>query len=245
VDDDRSTASMDDDGLRPFGLAYADDAPRTGRQRTRSAVRIGIVVVVAGGLIAGTLAFVVSSVQSGIGGLFPQPGAALTRFEDAAQDMPDVATATDLAQRQTAIFAGYDVVALVRAEDGLTDAEQRTLVDELSERTDLDTGNGVSVYAQAQFGDLRVAVSPDTKLTDQRLALGQQVAAMGGVASVACGWSTTGGKPIEDVAAKQVVTVGTTASDADYPGVVTAVTNAVHAGLPDARVTVTRTSASG
>jgi hypothetical protein len=238
VDDDR--AGTDDDALRPFGLAWDDQAPRTTRQRTRSAALVVAIVVVACALIAGTLAVVVTSVQSGIGGILPQPGAALTRFEDSAADLPHVATATDLAQRQTAIFAGYDVVALVRAEAGMSDAEQKTLVGALSDRAEADSGNGVSVYAQAQFGDLRVAVSPDAGLSEERLAIGQRLAAMGGVSSVACGWTTAGGKPIADVAANQVVRVTTSASDADLPGVTNAVTTAAHATLPDAQVTVTR-----
>jgi hypothetical protein len=244
VDDDDG-ASDDEDQLRPFGLHWDGSTQRTPGQRTRQVLLIAGIVVVAGGLIAGTLGFVVTRVQSGIGGIFPQPSATLTRFEHTAESMPDVATATDLSERQTEIFAGYDVVALVRAEDGLTDVRQKALVDALSDAAEADSGNGVAVYAQAQFGDLRVAVSPDRVLSERRLALAQQLAAMGGVVSVRCGWTVGSGRPIADTAARQAVEVDSSAPAAAVPALEAAVTAAAHAALPGARVTVTPAPPTG
>ncbi|KQO64810.1 hypothetical protein [Curtobacterium sp. Leaf261] len=242
ADDDEP---MDEDEAldREFGLDPHVVAPRTARQVWRNVLLTFGIVVVAAIVVVTTLSLTLQSVQNGIGGLFPQPGAALQRFEDRATALPGVDTAEDLDQRQTEIFTGYDVIALVRADTGMADQDQAALVRSLSAAAGTESGQGVQVLAEAQFGDLRVGVSRDDALSTQRLAVGQQLAAMGGVDAVTVSWQVPEKGSIEDTAAHQRVEVTTTAGDEQLATVTNDVTNAVHAALPDAAVEVTRAGA--
>jgi hypothetical protein len=203
---------------------------------------IGIVVV-AGLVVVTTLSLTLQSVQNGIGGLFPQPGAALARFEQRAIAMNGVDGARDLDQRQTEIFTGYDVIALVTADAALSDADQAALVRSLSAAAEDESGQGVQVLAQARFGDLRIGVSADDALSTKRLAIGQQIAAMGGVDAVTVSWMTPAKGSIEDTAGRQRVRVTTTVGDDQLPTVTNDITSAVHVAFPDAGVVVTRAGA--
>lgn len=225
---------------REFGLDPHLVAPRTRRQVVRNVVLTASITIVAAVVVAGTLFVTIQSVQNGIGGLFPQPGAALTRFEHHAEAMPGVESTRDLDQRQTQIFSGYDVTALVTADATLSDEDQAALVSALSDTVERDSGNGVQVLARVRFADLTVGISADAELSRQRLTAGQQVAAMGGIDAVSLGWSSPGKAAVDDSAKHQVARVTTTVGDDQLAAVTAGVTSAVHATLPDAQVVVVR-----
>jgi hypothetical protein len=222
--DAEDPGSADDGGLR---------APRP-RHRTL-VVLLGSLVAAA--LIAGALTWVVRSVQSGIGGFFPQPGQTLSQFESAAEEINGVTSATDAAQHQVHLLTEYDVSAEIQADPSATDAKQSAIVDELgSEASSLSTP-GVRVFAMVRFGAMSVGISPDAQLDAARLKACQTVAAMGGVSGVTCTWKPTS-KAIVDDAKTQVVSVRTSEGAASIAALQGQVRAAITKILPDASVTV-------
>ncbi|MFZ7088730.1 hypothetical protein [Curtobacterium sp. RRHDQ10] len=243
VDESGAEAMDADEALdREFGLDPHLVAPRTGRQLVRNVVVTSSITLVAAAVVTGTLFVTIQSVQNGIGGLFPQPGAALVRFEEHAARMSGVTSTADLGQRQTQGFSGYDVEALVTADPALSDEDQATLVTALSDAAQQDSGNGVQVLARVRFADITVGVSADTALSRRRLVAGQQVAAMGTVDAVSVAWQTTESGAVADSAAHQIARVRTNVGDDQLATVTAEVTDTVHATLPDAEVVVTRTT---
>lgn len=226
----------DDDLGRAFGHDTASVPVRSTPQRVRAwslllggVVVVGIVIVIALGTIVG-------SVQTGVGGVFPRPQAALDRFVADARALDGVTGARGAEPVKTS-FASYDVTATVTAAPGLDQASRTALLGELSAATERTSGNGVHVWAVADLGTVRVGVSPSGARTEQRRALAQTLAGIAGVQQVRCTWSERS-EGRSDEPAQQAVTVQTAATGVDVPAVQSQVSAAVQGVFPDAAVTV-------
>lgn len=233
----RNWSAQDDDLDRAFGPDTASVPVRTTPQRVRSwSLLLAGVVVVAVVLVV-ALSTIIGSVQSGVGGIFPRPDATLADFTDRARTIDGVA-GTATAEPTKTSFASYDVTATVSATPGLADAARTDLVDRLSAAAADASGNGVHVWAVADFGDVEVGVSPSDRRTEQRLALAWEIRAVPGVQEVHCLWAT-GGDSRSDEPSGQAVTVETAPTGVDQRAVQTRVADAVHEVFPDATVQVT------
>jgi hypothetical protein len=227
-----------DDLDRAFGPDTASVPVRTPRQRVGRSALVGLGVVVAVGVIAVVLVTIVGSVQNGVGGVFPQPGAALDRFGGAARALDGVEGVRDQEPEKTS-FASYDVESTVAVTPTLSDEERTAVVEGLRTATEDASGNGVRVFAVADLGALEVGISTDAKVTRERLELARQLDAIGGVSAVRCSWGDDG--PSDDPA-DQTITVETIGRGAALGAVVAKATAEAHAVVPGATVTALRPS---
>jgi hypothetical protein len=227
----------DDDLGRVFGPDTASVPVRTTPQRVRSWSLLAAGVVVVGVVIVVALGMIVGSVQTGVGGVFPRPQAALDHFTEDVTTLDGVARTTGTDPTKTS-FASYDVTATVTLVPALDDARRTALLDRLSAAAAEASGNGVHVYAIADFGDVQVGVSPSDERTGQRLALAWALRGIGGVQAVRCLWATNG-ESRSDEPADQAVTVETAPTGVDVAAVQAQVANEVHRVFPDAAVQVT------
>jgi len=198
---ERQQWSDTDDLDRVFGPDTASVTTRTPRQRARRGALVGVFVVAVVGVLAVLLTTIVGSVQNGVGGVFPQPQAALDRFTAQASDIDGVQDVRGDDPRKTS-FASYDVVAVVTADPRLTDEQRTAVVDGLRAAADDASGNGVRVFAVADLGAQQVGVSADSRVTGRRLELARRVDAIGGVQSVRCAW---GDAPSDEAGDQRVV----------------------------------------
>lgn len=230
---------QDEDDLgRAFGpdTSSVTARPMSQRVRTWSLVGGGVVLVTA--IVAGSLYFLVNGVQTGIGGVFPRPEAALSAFRSDAAGMDGVSSTAATDPTHTT-FASYDVTATVTADAALDADAQDALVDELSDAARAASGNGVHVYALVRMGDAEVGVSPKAGMTEDRLSLARQLEAIGGVDTVTVGWSGDGeGGAARDTEDGQRIVVRTPASG-DILGAIRVVAGQKTAAVfPDAEVVV-------
>lgn len=227
----------DDDLGRAFGPDTASVPTRTTPQRVRSWSLLLAGVVVVAIVIVVVLGTITGRVQDGIGGMFPRPQAALDGFVADARPLEGV-TAVREADPSKTSFASYDVTATVTASGSLDADAQTTLVERLSTAAQDASGNGVHVWAVADLGTVEVGVSASTERTQQRLALGRQLAGTAGVEQVRCTWTDrSAGR--SDAPADQSVSVELAATGVDVAAVQTQATDAVHRVFPGATVTVT------
>ena len=230
--------SVDDDDLdRAFGPDTASLAVRTPRQRVRRSALVGAFVVVAVGVLAVVLVTIVGSVQDGVGGVFPRPQAALDRFDAAARAVDGVQR-VQAADPQGTAFAGYEVQSTVTMTPGATEAQRTAAVHALRDAAEHASGNGVRVFAVADFGAVQVGVSADPTVTDRRLDLVHRIDAIGGVQSIHCAWADVP----SDEPAEQRVAIGSPASGAALGAVVAKATHEAHAVFPGSSVTATTTT---
>lgn len=221
-----------DDLDRAFGPDTASVAARTPRQRLSRGALVAIGVIVAGAVIAVVLLTIIGSVQNGVGGVFPRPQAALDRFASDAGDVDGVQHVRGGEPTKTS-FASYDVQSVVTVSPALSDPERATVVGALSAAADHADGNGVRVFAVADLGTLDVGISADAGVTGKRLALAQQLDAIGGVSGVRCSWAE--GAPSDDPAA-QTITVETHGTGNALGAIVAKATQEAHAVFPGATV---------
>ena len=226
-------AEPDDDLDRAFGPDTASVPTRTTPQRVRRGALVAGGVVLAAGVLAAALVSIIGSVQNGVGGVFPQPAAALTRFETAAGAVDGVVKVNGIRTTKTG-FASYDVISVATAEDGLDETAQAALVSALSEAAARTDGNGVRVFAVVAIDTMRVGISADAEVSARRLDLARQVDAIGGVRAVRCAWVAS--TPSDDAKVQQV-TVQTTGRGAALGAVLGKAREATQAVFPGAAVT--------
>lgn len=232
------TTGDEDDLDRAFGPDTASVARPSTRQRVRRGSVIAVSVVVVGVVLALVLATVVGSIQTGVGGVFPRPQAALDRLQSLAADVDGVQGVQD-GRTQKRSFAGYDVTAVVIAAPGLSAGRQVDVVRALSAAVDQADGSGVRIGVEVRFGTVRVGVTRDAATSGRRLTLAQSLATIGGVSGVRCSWSADG--PSDAPADQQVLIV--TAGQGNGLGAVMAVaTERAHAVFPDAVLSSTKPS---
>lgn len=228
------SVSEDPDDLdRAFGPDTASVGTRTPAQRVRRATGIGIGVVGVAAVIVVVLGVIVGSVQNGVGGIFPRPDAALDRFGAEAQRLDGVQDVRDRDQTKTS-FASYQVQSTVQVAPGLSDTERAAVVADLSAAAAEASGNGVTVFALADLGELEVGVSPDADATAKRLELARALDDIGGVTGVRCAWGQQG--PSDDPAA-QAMTVETVGTGVVREAIVTKASEAAQRAFPGATVT--------
>lgn len=226
----------DDDLGRAFGPDTASVPVRTTPQRVRSWSLLLVGVVVVGIVIVVALGMIVGGVQSGVGGVFPRPQAALDRFVAQARSMEHVTAVQGAGPTKTS-FASYDVTARVSADTTLDQAEQARLLDDLSGAADATGGNGVDVWAVVDLGSADVGVSASRERTQQRLVVARALAGTAGVQQVRCMWAAHD-EGRSDEPADQAVSVETAPTGVDVEAVRTQVTDAVHRVFPAATVEV-------
>lgn len=233
----RGTGPDEDDLDRAFGPDTASVASPSNRQRVRRGSVIAVSVVVVCVVLALVLTTIIGSVQSGVGGVFPQPQAALDRLRALASDVDGVQRVQD-GRSEKRSFAGYDATAVVVAAPGMSEDRQTALVRALSAAVAQADGNGVRVGVEVRFESLRVGVTKDAAVSERRLTLARSLTTIGGVSAVRCSWTADG--PSEDPDAQRVEVV--TAGRGQGLGAVMAVaTDRTHAVFPDAEV-ASRTS---
>lgn len=235
-DRDDARASWPEDDLdRAFGPDTASVAVRTPAQRVRRGAVIGGGVLVVVAVIAVVLSTIIGSVQNGVGGVFPRPDTALDRFGAEARQVDGVRGVDDRDQTKTS-FASYDVVSTVQVSPDLSDPERTAVVGALSDAAADVGGNGVTVFAVADLGELEVGVSADAAVTSKRLELARQIDAIGGVTGVRCAWGDDGPS---DEPGSQTVVVETHGTGAALGAIVAKATQEAHAVFPGAAVTST------
>lgn len=204
--DDRVDSSDDLD--RAFGPDTASvTRPSTG-QRLRRGTVITLSFVAVGVVIAVVLSTIVGSIQTGVGGVFPRPQAALDRFRTAAADVPGVLAVRDEETTRDSL-AAYRVSAVVEASPDLSPGQQVDLVRALSAAAADADGSGVVVSAEARFDTLVVGVTTDAEVTRQRLEVARSVAAIGGVVAVRSDWGPGAPSDEPDAQRVELATVGT------------------------------------
>lgn len=223
----------DDDLDRAFGPGTESVAKGTPRQRVRRSALVGLFVIVVAAVLAVVLLTIIGSVQNGVGGVFPRPAAALDRFGTSAKELSAVEKVTGADPIKNS-FASYDVESAVQVSPDLSEAEQTAVVRGLVSAADDTSGNGVQVFAVAEMGELEVGVSSDATITEKRLALARQLAAIGGVSVVRCSWGDDG--PSDDPA-DQRITVTTHGTGKALGAIMAKATQEAHAVFPGATVT--------
>ncbi|GGK88610.1 putative RecA/RadA family phage recombinase [Curtobacterium luteum] len=226
----------DDDLDRAFGPDTGSVTIRTTPQRVRRGALVTVGVVLAAGVLVIALGTIISSVQNGVGGVFPQPEAALARFDTAARAVDGVRSVEGVRTVKTG-FASYDVVSVATAEDGLAPDAQDDLVAALSAAAATTGGNGVRVFAVVQLDTMRVGLSADADVTAARLDLARRVDAIGGVRAVRCAWATDAPS---DEATAQEVTLQTIGRGAALDAVMAKAQESTQAAFRGATVTAVR-----
>jgi hypothetical protein len=101
----------------------------------------------------------------------------------------------------------------VQADRGLSNARRAEVVRQVSAAAAASQSTGVHVYALTDFGDVVVGVSASGDVSAERLAVAEDVKAIGGVLRAHAVWSTDGegGGRSDDATAQRVVveTAGT------------------------------------
>lgn len=230
----RPEAVDDDDLDRAFGPDTAAVPTVAPRQRVRRGALVGVFVVAAVGVLAVALVSIVGSVQSGVGGVFPRPGTAQQRFDDATRDVHGVQDVRAGDQVKSS-FVGYDVVSTVTVDPALPDEQRDAVVRAVRRAAQETSGNGVRVWAIVDLGALQVGVSTDGEATMRRLDLARSVDAIGGVRTVRCSWVAA---PSDDPA-EQRVALGSTGVGTALEAVVAKATQQTQAAFPGAAVTAT------
>lgn len=226
----------DDDLDRAFGPETSSVPTRSGAQRVRRGALVLLGVVVAAGVLIVALSTIIGSVQSGVGGVFPQPDAAQARFAAAAGALDGVRS-VDAGDTQKTGFASYDVTSTVTVDPDLPAEQQDAVVADLSRAAERTAGNGVHVYAVADLGKLEVGVSADRDVTTRRLAVARQLLAIGGVRGVECGWGTA--NPTDDPGSQQM-TVRTIGRGQALAAVMAKASHAAEEAFPGSTVTAAR-----
>ncbi len=226
-------ASDPDDLDRAFGPDTGSVATPSTAQRVRRGTVVAVAVVAVAVVLAVVLSTLVGSIQTGVGGVFPQPQAALDRFGSLAGEVDGVQEVRD-GDTEKRSFASYDVSAVVvLAQDG-SEGAQLEAVRGLSRAVADADGNGVRVTAEARFGTVRVGVTSDAEASARRLQAARAVATIGGVAGVRATWSTDGPS---DEPADQTVEVVTGGTGRGLGAVMVVATQRTHAVLPQATLT--------
>ena len=234
----RAGRATDTDDLdRAFGPDTASVALPSTRQRVRRGSVIGVSAVVVGVVLALVLATIIGSIQTGVGGVFPQPQAALDRLRTHVTDVPGVQGVQDRRSERRS-FAGYDVTAVVIGSPDLTPDQQSAVVRAVSAAVDDVDGSGVRGGVEVRFGMLRVGVTRDPALSEQRLTLVRSLDTIGGVSGARSSWSVDGPSDEPDAERVEVVTTGRGRGLAAVMGVAT---ERAHAVFPQA-VVVSRTA---
>jgi len=202
----------DDDLDRAFGTETGAVATRSGPQRVRSWGLLLVGVVLAAGVIVVVLGLILSSVQNGVGGFVPRPEQSAAQFTTAVRDVSGIASAKTAEPTKTSLIS-YDVVTAVQADSDLSNARRAELVRQVSAAAALSASTGVHVYALTDFGDVVVGVSGSPDVSADRLAVAEDVKAIGGVLRVHAVWNTDGedGGRSDDATAQRVIveTAGT------------------------------------
>ncbi|OII34706.1 hypothetical protein BIU98_01640 [Curtobacterium sp. MMLR14_010] len=207
-----ATTQDDDDLDRAFGTETGAVATRSGPQRVRSWSLLVVGVVVAAVVIVVVLGLIVSSVQNGVGGIVPRPERSAAQFTADVRDVSGIASAKTAEPTKTSLIS-YDVVTALRADEDLSHARRAELVRQVSGAAASSSGTGVHVYAVTDFGDVVVGVSESADVSAERLAVAEDVKAIGGVLRVHCVWDTDheGGARSDDAKEQRVIveTAGT------------------------------------
>lgn len=227
-----------DDLDRAFGPDTASvGLPSTG-QRVRRGTVVALAFVAVGIVLAVVLSTILGSIQSGVGGVFPQPGAALDRFRSALADVPGVRSVHDEETTRSAL-ASYEVSSVVDAGADLSHGQQVDTVRAVSAAAAEADGNGVTVTAELRFGSLVIGVTSDVAATQDRLEVARSVAAIGGVAAVRCDWGA--GAPSDEPGA-QHVEVATVGRGVALAAIMDVARRETHAVFPGAEVSSRRPS---
>ncbi|KTR51074.1 hypothetical protein [Curtobacterium oceanosedimentum] len=221
-----------DDLDRAFGPETASVATPSIGQRVRRGTVITLAFVAVGVVIAVVLSVIVGSVQTGVGGVFPRPQAALDRFRSAAGAVPGVSAVREEETTRDSL-AAYRVSAVVDAAPGLSVGQQVDLVRALSAAAADAGGNGVTVSAEVRLDTLAVGVTTDAEVTRQRLEVARTVAAIGGVVGVRCDW---GSETPTDAADAQRVELATGGTGEALAAIMDVAQRETHAVFPGADV---------
>ncbi|WP_146244234.1 hypothetical protein [Curtobacterium sp. MCBD17_032] len=193
-----------DDLDAAFGPDTASVRTRTGAERLRAGTLVLLGVAVVAAVLVLVLGVILSQVQHGVGGVFPQPDADGRRFATAAAALPGVAT-VDAPRTEKTSFAGYDVTAVVHAEPDLPAADRRALVTAVSTASADSSGSGVRIWVTLDLGTVQVGVSDSPETSQRRLALADRLDAIGGVDAVTCGFADDSGARSDDAGAQRAV----------------------------------------
>jgi hypothetical protein len=183
--DRRGPWDDDDDLDAAFGPDTAATRALTRPERVRAGTAVVVGVVAVAVVLVVVLGVILSGVQRGVGGVFPQPEADRRRFVAAASVLPGV-SGVDSARTEKTSFAGYDVTAVVHADRDLGAEDRRALVTALSNVAADSSGSGVRIWAELDLGVLRVGVSDSPETSQRRLRMADRLAAIGGVVAVRC-----------------------------------------------------------
>lgn len=227
-----------DDLDRAFGPETASVTTASTGQRLRRGTVITLSFVAAGVVIAVVLSTIVGSIQTGVGGVFPRPQAALDRFRTAATEIAGVRAVRDEETTRDSL-AAYRVSAVVDAAPGLSHGQQVDITRALSAAAADADGNGVVVSAEVRFDTMVIGVTTDAEVTRQRLEVARSVAGIGGVVAVRCDWATDA--PSDDTAAQRVELV-TAATDVALAAITDVAQRATHDVFPDAGVSARQPS---
>ncbi len=137
--DDRVDSTDDLD--RAFGPDTASIATASTGQRLRRGTVITLSFVAAGVVIAVVLSTIVGSIQTGVGGVFPRPQAALDRFRTAATEVAGVRGVRDEETTHDSL-AAYRVSAVVDAAPGCPTASRWTSPGHSARRPPTRTATG-------------------------------------------------------------------------------------------------------
>jgi hypothetical protein len=235
ADGPRDRDPWDDDDLdAAFGPDTASIRARSGPERLRAGTAVVVGVVVVAVVLVVVLGVILSGVQRGVGGVFPQPEADRARFVAAAAAVPGV-SAVEQARSEKTSFAGYDVVAVVRADPALDAADRRALVSRVSSASADASGSGVRIWAAVDFGTQRVGVSDSEEASQRRLRLAERLGAIGGVLGVDCSFEArTDGR--SDEPAAQRVTVRSAGLGTGFDAVAAAAEQVGHEVFPGVQV---------
>jgi hypothetical protein len=229
--DDATTT--DDDLDRAFG---SGDGVARPSHRVRRAVLMLVGVLCAVALIAAALLYIVSGVQSGIGGVFPKPEQARQSFTAQSESLPGVTAVRDGAVTRTG-FASYDVTTSVLVDQGVTGSARQDLVAALASQAADVSRSGVHLYAMVEFGDgIELGLSPDPAIDADRLELATAIRGVAGVTGVRSAWAPSSGS-IDDQRDSQHVTI-TVANAADVAGVTATARPVVERAFPGAHLEV-------
>lgn len=227
-----------DDLDRAFGPDTASVTRPPVARRVRSGSVIALAAAVTGVVLVLVLSTIIGSIQNGVGGIFPQPDAALDRLRTLATDVDGVASVQDGATEKRS-FASWDVSAVVVADGGLSHGEQTDLVRALSAAVATADGNGVRVGVEARFDGLRIGVSNDAATSVRRLDLARTVGTIGGVVGVSCSWGPDG--PSDEPADQRVVVL-TVGRGVALAAIVDVATDRTHRVFPGATIGSARPS---
>ncbi|WP_146240624.1 hypothetical protein [Curtobacterium sp. MCPF17_011] len=210
----------DDDLDTAFGPDTASIRARSRPERVRAGTAIVLGVIGVAVVLVVVLGVILSGVQRGVGGVFPQPEADRARFVAAASALPGV-TGIERARSEKTSFAGYDITALVRADPALGADERRALVSAVSAAAAEASGSGVRIWADVDLGSQQVGVSDSEEASQRRLRMAERLDAIGGVVGVSCTFAA-GSDGRSDGPAAQQVTVRSAGAGAGFAAVAAA-----------------------